>query len=139
MSNLSKIRGYLQIHRFEEETSICPVQTLEDYLYKVKWSLNVEKHKPNYFQVLPHRNAESLFLSHVTPHNPVSATTLARWLSNYLSMAGVDTAKFKPHACRSASAAFMKSEKNMSVKQICDIADWSNVSGVYQRFYARYF
>ena len=139
MSNLSKIRGYLQIHRFEEETSICPVQTLEDYLYKVKWSINVEKHKPNYFQVLPHRNAESLFLSLVAPHKPVSAATLARWLANYLALAGVDTAIFKPHSTRSASAAFLKSEKKMSVKKICEIANWSNVSSVYQKFYERYF
>ena len=33
-SNLSKIRGYLQIHRFED-SSLCPVQALEDYLNKV--------------------------------------------------------------------------------------------------------
>ena len=63
------------------------------------------------FQVLPHRNAESLFLSLVAPHKPVSAATLARWLANYLALTGVDTSIFKPHSTRSASAAFLKSEK----------------------------
>ena len=93
-----------------------------------------------YSQVAPYRvGCDSLLISFVPPHKPVSARTLARWLATYLGLAGVDTTIFKPHSTRSASAAFLKSERNLSVKQICDIASWSHISGVFDKFYNRYF
>ena len=80
-----------------------------------------------------------LCLSVVPPYLPVSASTLAKWLTSYLAMAGVDTAKFKQHSAGAATANYLKTEKAYSVNQICSIACWSSVSGVFQKFYARYF
>ena len=87
----------------------------------------------------PHRgDSKNLFLSLVPPHKAVSAATLARWLTSYLELAGVDTLAFGQHATRAASASYLRSVKSLSVRQICEIADWSSVSSVYQKFYERY-
>ena len=90
-------------------------------------------------QVSEHREDDALFLSLVPPHKPVVAGTLARWLARVLEMAGVDTAVFAPHATRSASAAYLKTVKRLSVKAICKIADWSSLSPVFKKFYDRYY
>ena len=68
----------------------------------------------------------------------VKARTLARWLKQVMLAAGIDTSMFSPHATRSASAAFMRDQLNYSVKEICDVANWSTKSGVFQKFYDRY-
>ena len=39
-----------------------------------------------------------LLLSYQEPHKPVSRNTLARWLRQVLSGAGVDTAQFSAHS-----------------------------------------
>ena len=92
-------------------------------------------------QVLPHRKSDcdSLFLSTVQPYLPVSASSLARWLASYLGQAGVDTSRFQPHATRAATSAYLKTEKKFTVKKICEIACWSKVSGVFEKFYHRYY
>ena len=63
---------------------------------------------------------------------------MARWMLSFLAMAGVDTEQFGQHASRSATAHYLKTEKCMSVKQICKIADWSQTSGVFKTFYEKY-
>ena len=80
-------------------------------------------------------NSDCLFVSYVPPFKPVSAKTLARWLVTFLSMAGVNTSLFGQHATRSASVNYLKNVKNISVKEICKIADWSQMSGVFEKFY----
>ena len=78
-----------------------------------------------------------MFLSLTAPHHPVTAKTLARWLLEVLTMAGVDTTRFKAHSIRGAAAALWH-EHGLSLSQICKKADWSTQSGVYQSFYRRY-
>ena len=41
-----------------------------------------------------------LFLSYIKPHDPVTSTTLARWVKSTLSEAGMDTTKFRAHSSR---------------------------------------
>ena len=86
-----------------------------------------------------HREDDPLFLSLVPPHKPGVAGTLARWLARVLQMAGVDTEIFAPHATRSASAAYLKTVKKLSLKAICKIADWLSFSPVLQNLYDRYY
>jgi hypothetical protein len=67
----------------------------------------------------------------------VTPKTLARWLTNLLELAGIDTSKFKSHNTRAASAAHLKTTRSLTVKEICQRADWSTLSGVYKRFYEK--
>ena len=76
-------------------------------------------------------------MSFAPPFHPVASKTLARWLTEVMAMAGLDTAEFKPHSARGAAAAFWRS-KSLSVKEICMKADWSSSSGVFSLFYERY-
>ena len=89
-------------------------------------------------QVAVNRNHENLFLSLRPPHAPVGSKTLARWLTELLTLAGINTAAFQQHATRSASAAYHRSERMLSIKEICQLADWSETSGVYELFYQRF-
>ena len=80
---------------------------------------------------------ERLFLSNVTPFRAISSKTLARWLSELMTLAGVDTTTFKPHSTRGATIAYLR-DRALTVQQICAIADWSSSSGVFEKFYLRY-
>ena len=64
--------------------------------------------------------------------------TLSRWLLDTLTMSGVNMEGFCPHAARSASAAYHKEQKLLSVREICARANWSETLGVYQQFYERF-
>ena len=82
---------------------------------------------------------EVLFVSYVPPYSAITSKTLARWLTTLLTMAGVDTTTFRQHVSRAASAAFHRTDRQLSVQQICALADWSDTSGVFDTFYKRYF
>jgi len=97
--------------RFLEDPLICPVETLERYLEATKVITEVP-------------NKQQFFLSFVKPHNPVSTSTIARWLKTVLAEAGIER-QFKAHSVRGAavSAAFMK---GMSLSDIVKMANWSS-------------
>ena len=79
-------------------------------------------------------------MSYVAPFKSVTARTLARWrwMKDILSSSGVDTSLWDPHATRAAVVAHKKSAKNLLLGQICRLADWSLVSGVFTKFYDRF-
>ena len=80
----------------------------------------------------------SFFVALVKPHKSVTSQTLAKWMKSTLTAAGVDINVWKPHAVRSAAAAHLKLDKNLDLVQLCKLADWSNVSGTFEKFYHRY-
>ena len=83
-------------------------------------------------------NHENLSLSLRPPHSPVSAKTIARWLTAVLAMAGINMTEFSQHATRAASAAYHRTHRQLSAREICKLANWSETSGVYRLFYERY-
>ena len=46
-----------------------------------------------------------MFRSFIGKHEPVTSSTIARWVKSCLQQAGVDTSKFKVHSTRAAAAA----------------------------------
>ena len=58
----------------------------------------------------PGRVASSahLFLSTKRPHHPVTSATIARWIKQGMSKAGVDTSLFGAHFTRAASTSAAK-------------------------------
>lgn len=63
------------------------------------------------------------------------SSTVARWIKNVLSNAGIDTSIFKAHSVRSASVS--DAYKNGTpIKEILRVADWSNEK-TFRKFYLR--
>ena len=122
-SNERNLRGWVMIKLFPENPLLCPVLAITTYLSRTKPLCS---------------DNNNFFISFVKPHKSVKARTLAHWMKQIMSVAGVDISMFASHAARSASAAFMRDQMNFSVKEICAVANWSTRSGVFQKFYDRY-
>ena len=73
-----------------------------------------------------------LFLSLVGKHNPVTSSTIARWLKTCLKNAGIVTAIFQAHSVRGASAS-KAALSGVTVADIFTTADWSS-EGTFQWF-----
>ena len=75
-----------------------------------------------------------LFLSHKTGR-PVARNTISRWLTEVMSLAGIDTTYFKGHSTRVASTSKAK-RRGANPNQIVLQGDWSNVL-TFERHYDR--
>ena len=113
-----------QLESFKDYPSLRPVKSLRDYLNKVSVTPWFDPIVYLNSKVAPavRKDSSGIFLALVTPHLPVSASTLARWLSAYLTMGGVDYSKSKKLSARAAPTAFLKTEKSLFMKEICDLA-----------------
>lgn len=80
------------------------------------------------------REEESKFLiSFVKPHKAVKPCTIAGWIKNLLTEAGINTSVFKPHSTRGACTS--KANKlGLSVQQIMQKANWKS-SNTFLKFY----
>ena len=76
-----------------------------------------------------------LFLSVIKPFKPVSSSTIARWIKEILALSGIDTDIFKAHSTRGA-AATAAVDKGVSISEILQLGDWSQVN-TFQKFYYR--
>ena len=74
-------------------------------------------------------------LGTVKPYVEVVSSTVARWLKNVMSAAGVDTTIFKPHSARSACTS-KAAAQGFSIKNILDRANWSWATTV-RKFYQK--
>ena len=51
------------------------------------------------------KNTTRLFVAVVKPHKPVASCTIARWLKETLTLAGIDVSVFTGHSVRGASTS----------------------------------
>ena len=103
--------------KFAENEKLCPVQSLSLYMERTKALRG---------------DATQLFIS-IKPHNPVTSSTIARWLKLGMESAGIYTSIFKAHSVRSASTS-AASMQGVTTEDILGAADWSTES-TFQRFY----
>lgn len=100
--------------------SLCPVRTIKSYVVRTTpWR---EKNKATRF-----------FLSYINPHEPITSSSLGRWLKTVLAKAGVNVSKFTAHSTRSASSAKAKA-MGASVSEIMSCGNWKNTS-TWETFY----
>ena len=118
------MRGWVNVKTFPENPLLCPVRTLQDYLARTS-------------QLWVNTDDSGLFISLLKPYKSVKPPTLARWLKETLSAAGIDITMFKPHSTWRASAVLQKSTKAANATQIFKTAHWSLKTGTYKRFYDR--
>lgn len=108
--------------KFEENPLLCPVETLNSYMKRTEPLRKLEG-----------KTVNQLLIACIKPHQPVSSSTIARWLKTMLEQAGIDTAIFKAHSTRGASVS-AAALKGVTTNDILKAADWSSDS-VFRRFY----
>ena len=112
----------LILHKYEVE-ELDVVQCLRAYLARTAhWRVDGSRQ-------------EQLFLSFVKPHGPVSSATISRWLKDLMSLAGIDTDKFKGHSVRGAATSKVWNA-GLTVEQILEKANWSGAN-TFLKFYGR--
>ena len=109
---------------FGDDKDLCPVNCLKCY------EDNTKDFRPRDINM-----SNKLFLSYINPHNPVTSSTLARWINNMLQLAGIDTETFSAHSIRGASTSEAL-KQGVSITEILDMADWSQ-ENTFSKFYYR--
>ena len=139
-SREGRIWGFFQIPRFLK---------IRNFVLSSRWKLTSPRYKVlilNFscyslmsLQVSIIRgDAVTFFISYTKPHKSVTAWTLAGWIKQLLTMAGVDPQIWAPHSVRAATSAHLSVAKRYNLGQICRLADWSMASGVFSKFYQCY-
>ncbi|KZR98416.1 Uncharacterized protein APZ42_006176 [Daphnia magna] len=75
-----------------ENPLICPVACLRSYLERTA-------------NLRSSLNNSGVFIGSNKPHNPVTGSTIARWIKDQLKEAGIDTSIFLAHSTRGAAAS----------------------------------
>ena len=83
----------------------------------------------------PRPKKTTLFLSWIGKHNPVTSSTIARWLKSTMSETGIDVGIFKLHSVRGVTCS-KAAGAGVTTKQILEAADWSS-ERTFQWFYHR--
>ena len=115
-SRPSKLAAPFVFPAFPADKSLCPKESLSEYISRTE----------SYRGTGPDRKTK-LFLSYIKPHNPISSSSVARWILAMLNLAGIDTDNFKAHSVRSASVSAAASS-GVTTNQILEAANWSSES-----------
>ena len=111
----------IEFKTYPHDVSLCVVALIKLYLDKTA--------------ELMHDVNSMFFISYAPPHKPVSSRTLARWISDILHKASINTKTFKTHSLRSASASNAFSG-GLSLTEIAKAAGWTNVK-TFGKFYKK--
>ena len=122
-SNPKKPSLKLFFPAFPQDRRLCPVTYLKHYEGLTK----------EFRPVMSGNKPIPLFLSILSPHKPITSSTLSRWIKCILKDSGIDTSTFKGHSTRSAATSPARN-KSVSVMDIMKVADWSN-SNTFTKFY----
>ena len=101
--------------RFSDDTDVCPVATIQAY----------EQRTIQFRTPMSVTGKTSLFLSWIEKHEPVTSSTIARWLKTCLQEAGIDTGVFKAHSVRGAASS-KAAWSGVTISDILQAADWSS-------------
>jgi hypothetical protein len=121
----SQRKGSLQVFSLNNLGSSllnCPVSCLERYIFVTS---ELRKESEN----------SSLILGLRSPHPPIGASTIGRWIKLLLSEAGVDTTTYSAHSTRGASASKAVSA-GLSIDSILKTGSWASES-VFSKHYNR--
>ena len=108
----------LKFPKYIENTNICPVTTLKQYLHMTSKNRGEIK---------------SLFITQVRPFKPDSKDTNTRWIRGTLSKAGSDTIIFLLHSTRSAASSTAKKGR-VPINTILKTGVWKSMK-TFGRFY----
>ena len=99
------------IARYSEDKLLCPIACLKAYE-----KATVSFRKEN----------QQLFLAVISPHNPVTSSTIARWLKQAITASGI-SAEFTAHSMRGASST-AAAMNGVTICEVMEHAGWSSKS-----------
>jgi hypothetical protein len=100
--------------KLDPPSNLCPVLCLERY---VNLTRSFRESRP----------PSSLILGIKSPHAPIGASSIARWIKSVLADAGVDTSVYSAHSTRGASASKAKSS-GLPIETILRTGSWATES-----------
>ena len=107
----------VEIKGFKADRELCAVTLVKQYVVKTA----------------DLREDDNLIVSFVKPHRAVHVDTIRRWITNVMSLSGINTELYKPHSTRAASTSKAK-DKQVPLAQIMKAAMWST-SSTFAKFY----
>ena len=105
---------------YPQNIKLCPVRLITEYI----------KRRNNLLQ--GDTSINSLFITYRKPIRATHRDTIARWTKNIMNESGVDTKFFKPHSCRSASAA---KKAGVTIDNVLKQGNWTNASTFYKYYF----
>jgi len=124
-SRLSRPLADFFYPRFLENPGVCPVTTLQAF----------EQRTAEFRASKDGKGNTILFLSWIGNHDPVTSSTIARWIKTCLQEAGIDTGIFRAHSTRGAASS-KAAWSGVTVSDILQAADWLSES-TFLKFYHR--
>ena len=112
--------GELKFPKYIENTNICPVTTLKQYLHMTSKNRGEIK---------------SLFIIQVRPFKSASKDTITRWIRETLSKAGIDASIFSLHSTRSATSS-TANKGRVPITTILKTVGWRSLK-TFGRFYEK--
>ncbi|KAJ8969397.1 hypothetical protein NQ314_001796 [Rhamnusium bicolor] len=70
----------------------------------------------------------------IKPYRTAHKQTISRWTKEMLTIAGIDTAKFRPHSTRHSSSSAAQ-RQGISLETICRTAGWSERTSTFAKYY----
>ena len=125
-SRPGRVRPRLLLQRYLEDDLLCPVECLNSYVLTTNQFRSVDSRG----LLVP----SQLFLGISKPHAPIKACSIARWVKNSLSSAGIDTTKFSAHSTRGAAAS-KALESGATLSEVLQQADWSMARTFHQLYF----
>ena len=113
-----KNQPVLILPKYDDNIHRCVFRTLEQYITDTK-DLRGEISK--------------LFISIIKPHKTVNKGSISRWIKATLTLAGIDTFKFKPHSTRAASTS-SADRATVPITSIMKAASWE-IAETFATFY----
>ena len=113
--------GVITLRHFDKDPRLCVVRALKAYVDKTS--------------ELREGNEQKLFITTTPPFRNASAITIARWIKQTITTAGIDTALFKAHSIRGASTSKM-SDLHIPVHEIMKKASWASES-TFRKYYEK--
>lgn len=81
----------------------------------------------------PDHSIDPLLKTIIRPHKGLTSNTVSNWIKDMMTLAGIDTTKFKVHLARGASTS-KAFRSGVSVDDVIKMADWTN-AGTFFQFY----
>ena len=110
----------IELMGFRENPSLCVIETLKEYLKRTETK---------------RKGSKQLFISYQKPFKPISKDTLARWLRDILTRAGIDTDIFGAHSTRAASTSAAVA-RGTPIDQVLKAAGWASES-IFTKYYKK--
>ena len=114
-----KSRQSVYLVSFDQDPSLCPVGCLKAY----------ESATAKFRQ----KDTSQLFLATVEPHQPVTSSSIARWLKQAIAASGI-SGDFSAHSTRGASST-AAAMNGLTIREVMDRAGWSSKDTFYKHYY----